>query len=97
MLTFIVHTPVGVNQIEMKRNIYQRSRATKKKISSQFSGFITGENSGDNLRPGTPVNHFEQWESDYIDVRHILKGGGCENKNIQYSLPTELEGLGRGT
>src|SRR5690606_18141190 len=23
------------------------------------------------------------------------KGGGCENKNIQYSLPTELEGLGR--
>ena len=25
----------------------------------------------------------------------ILKGGGCENKNIQYSLPCELEGLGR--
>ena len=24
-----------------------------------------------------------------------LKGGGCENKNIQYSLPCELEGLGR--
>ncbi len=32
---------------------------------------------------------------DYIDVRLILKGGGCENKNIQYSLPCELEGLGR--
>lgn len=44
---------------------------------------------------GLPVVKFEQWEKDYIDVRLILKGGGCENKNIQYSLPCELEGLGR--
>jgi fumarate hydratase class I len=28
-------------------------------------------------------------------VRLLLKGGGCENKNIQYSLPTPLEHLGR--
>ncbi|HEY8529114.1 MAG TPA: fumarate hydratase, partial [Paenibacillaceae bacterium] len=47
------------------------------------------------LGPGTPVIHFEQWERDDIEVRLILKGGGCENKNIQYSLPCELEGLGR--
>ena len=52
-------------------------------------------NSGDNLGGGTPVIKFEQWEKDYIDARLILKGGGCENKNIQYSLPCELEGLGR--
>ena len=38
---------------------------------------------------------FEQWENEHIEVKLILKGGGCENKNIQYSLPTELEGLGR--
>ena len=38
---------------------------------------------------------FEQWENDYITIKLILKGGGCENKNIQYSLPTELDGLGR--
>src|SRR5690606_17102558 len=56
---------------------------------------LTGKNSGDNLGPGTPVIHFEQWERDDIEVRLILKGGGCENKNIQYSLPCELEGLGR--
>ena len=55
---------------------------------------LTGENSGDNLGGGLPVMKFEQWEKDYIDVRLILKGGGCENKNIQYSLPCELEGLG---
>ncbi|KAI7247327.1 hypothetical protein KC345_g11970, partial [Hortaea werneckii] len=43
----------------------------------------------------TPVIHFEQREEEGIDVRLILKGGGCENKNIQYSLPAELEGLGK--
>ena len=56
---------------------------------------ITGKNSGDNLGPGTPVIHFEQWEQDEVEIRLILKGGGCENKNIQYSLPANLEHLGR--
>ena len=57
---------------------------------------ITGENSGTNLGPGTPIIHFEQWENDdEIEVKLILKGGGCENMNAQYSLPTELPQLGR--
>jgi fumarate hydratase class I len=56
---------------------------------------ITGENSGDNLGPGTPIIHFDQWEHDDIEVKLILKGGGCENTNAQYALPTELDHLGR--
>ena len=56
---------------------------------------LTGKNSGDNLGDETPVIHFEQWEQDEIEVKLILKGGGCENKNIQYSLPCELDHLGR--
>ena len=56
---------------------------------------LTGKNSGDNLGEETPVIHFEQWEEDEIEVKLILKGGGCENKNIQYSLPCELDHLGR--
>jgi fumarate hydratase class I len=56
---------------------------------------ITGENSGTNLGPGTPIIHFEQWARDEIEVKLILKGGGCENMNAQYSLPTELPNLGR--
>ncbi|MBW4839469.1 MAG: fumarate hydratase [Paenibacillaceae bacterium] len=97
MLTFVVHTPVGANQIEMKKAIYAAVQRTTKegKLRSNSVDSLTGENSGDNLGPGTPVIHFEQWEKDTIDIRLILKGGGCENKNIQYSLPTELEGLGR--
>lgn len=97
MPTFIVHTPVGVNQIELKKAMKAAiQRATKEgKLRPNSVDSLTGENSGDNLGAGTPVIHFEQWEEDYIDMRLILKGGGCENKNIQYSLPAELEGLGR--
>jgi fumarate hydratase, class I len=56
---------------------------------------ITGENSGNNLGPGTPIIHFDQWEEPDIEIKLILKGGGCENTNAQYSLPTELDHLGR--
>ncbi|MFB9330187.1 fumarate hydratase [Paenibacillus aurantiacus] len=97
MPTFVVHTPIGANQIIMKQQIRSAiARATKDgKLRTNSVDSLTGANTGDNLGPGTPVIHFEQWEQDDIDIRLILKGGGCENKNIQYSLPTELEGLGK--
>ncbi|MCA1318643.1 fumarate hydratase [Bacillus tianshenii] len=95
--TFKIKTPVGVNQLEIKEAIYTAiAQATKDgKLRPNSVDSLTGANSGDNLGVGTPVIKFEQWEKDYIDARLILKGGGCENKNIQYSLPCELEGLGR--
>lgn len=95
--TFKIKTPVGANQMVMKKAIKEAiAQATKDgKLRPNSVDSLTGDNSGDNLGDGTPVIKFEQWEKDYIDVRLILKGGGCENKNIQYSLPTELEGLGR--
>ncbi|WP_438446163.1 fumarate hydratase [Gorillibacterium sp. sgz5001074] len=97
MPTFVVHVPVGANQIAMKEAIREAVRQATKdgKLRPNSVDSLTGANSGDNLGPGTPVIHFEQWEKDEIDVRLILKGGGCENKNIQYSLPCELEGLGK--
>ncbi len=48
---------------------------------------LTGKNSGTNLGPGSPVYHFEQWGKKSIEVRLILKGGGCENCGVQYALP----------
>ncbi|MBD2846469.1 fumarate hydratase [Paenibacillus sp. IB182496] len=97
MPTFVVHTPVGANQLIMKDQIRAAiARATKDgKLRTNSVDSLTGANSGDNLGPGTPVIHFEQWDKPDIDIRLILKGGGCENKNIQYSLPAELEGLGK--
>src|SRR5579862_2001372 len=97
MPTFDVHTPVGVNQIAIKKAIHAAvAEATKRgKLRPNSVDSLTGKNSGDNLGEETPVIHFEQWEQDEIEVKLILKGGGCENKNIQYSLPMELDHLGR--
>ncbi|MBB5174657.1 fumarate hydratase [Texcoconibacillus texcoconensis] len=97
LLTFEVKVPVGTNQLELEKDIEEAIRQATKdgKLRPNSVDSLTGENSGDNIGPGTPIIHFHQWEEDYIDVRLIIKGGGCENKNIQYSLPTELDGLGR--
>jgi fumarate hydratase class I len=95
--TFEIKTPVGANQIVMKKQIAEAvAEATKRgKLRPNSVDSITGKNSGNNLGPGTPVIHFEQWEELDIEVRLLLKGGGCENKNIQYSVPCTLEHLGR--
>ena len=97
MPTFEVHVPVGTNQIAMRKTIREAvAEATRRgKLRPNSVDSLTGENSGDNLGPGTPIIHFDQWERDAIEVRLILKGGGCENTNAQYSLPTELANLGR--
>jgi fumarate hydratase class I len=98
MPTFEVSTPVGANQIVMKQQIRDAiAEATKRgKLRPNSVDSITGENSGTNLGPGTPIVHFHQWEhDDEIEVKLILKGGGCENMNAQYSLPAELPNLGR--
>jgi fumarate hydratase, class I len=97
MPTFVVHTPVGVNQLRIKKAIREAvAEATRRgKLRPNSVDSITGKNSGDNLGEETPVVHFEQWEEAEIDIRLILKGGGCENKNIQYSVPCSLDHLGR--
>lgn len=97
MPTFEIKTPVGVNQIEMKKQILDAIvEATKQgKLRPNTVDSLTGKNSGNNLGEGAPVLHFEQWEKPDIEVKLLLKGGGCENKNIQYSVPCELPHLGR--
>src|SRR5580692_6137904 len=97
MPTFLVHTPVGVNQIQIGNTIRAAvAEATKRgKLRPNSVDSLTGKNSGNNLGEETPVVHFEQWEEDDIEVKLILKGGGCENKNIQYSVPCTLDHMGR--
>jgi fumarate hydratase, class I len=97
MPTFEVRVPVGISQIWMRRQICDAvAEATRRgKLRPNSVDSITGENSGDNLGPGTPIIHFDQWERDDIEIKLILKGGGCENTNAQYALPLELPHLGR--
>jgi fumarate hydratase class I len=97
MPTFEIKTPVGVNQMVLREQIRESIvEATKQgKLRPNSVDSLTGKNSGNNLGEGTPVIHFDQWENEDIEVRLILKGGGCENKNIQYSVPVDLPNLGR--
>jgi fumarate hydratase class I len=97
MPTFEVHTPVGYNQLQLTEAIKEALvEATKDgKLRPNAVHSITGKNSGNNLGDGVPIIHYYQWDKDYVDVKLILKGGGCENKSIQFSLPFEFPGLGR--
>jgi fumarate hydratase, class I len=97
MPTFFVHTPVGVNQIVLRAAIVAAvAEATRRgKLRPNSVDSISGKNSGNNVGTETPVIHFEQWEENEIEIRLILKGGGCENKNIQYSVPCNLDHMGR--
>ncbi len=97
MPTFELHVPIGANQVWMRQQIREAvAEATRRgKLRPNSVDSITGKNSGDNLGPGTPIIHFEQWERSDIEIKLILKGGGCENTNAQYALPVELPHLGR--
>jgi tartrate/fumarate subfamily iron-sulfur-dependent hydro-lyase alpha chain len=97
MPTFEVKVPVGANQIWMRGRICEAvAEATRRgKLRPNSVDSITGTNSGDNLGPGTPIIHFDQWDRDEIEIKLILKGGGCENTNAQYALPVDLPHLGR--
>ena len=97
MSTFIIHTPAGFNLLPLKNAIHQAvEEATRLgRLRPNSVDSLTGKNSGNNLGTETPVLHFEQWDRNEIEIKLILKGGGCENMNSQYSVPCELPRLGR--
>ncbi|NTW56011.1 MAG: fumarate hydratase [Chlorobiaceae bacterium] len=99
MPTFFIHAPSGVDQLQMKKDIQEAVAEVSKsgKLRPNAVDAITGKNSGNNLGEHFPVIHFEPWAENAVEVRLILKGGGCENKNMQYSLPAEIPGLGRAS
>jgi fumarate hydratase class I len=94
---FFVHAPAGLDQIAFREAAETAVRlATEKGYLRQNSvDSLTGENPGTNIGPGHPSLHFEQWRDDAVDVRLVLKGGGCENVGAQYALPDTRLGAGR--
>ncbi len=93
-ITFYLKTPIGFDQLQLEK-ICQEAvvEATAKGYLRQNSvDSVTGKNSGNNLGPGSPVFKWKQHREDTVDVRLILKGGGCENMSAQYSLPLTLNG-----
>lgn len=90
-IIFYVDCPVGFDQITFTEAAREAVKlATKKGYLRQNSvDSLTGKNDGTNLGPGAPTLHFHQHRSAEVEVRLILKGGGCENVGAQYSLPDE--------
>jgi fumarate hydratase class I len=93
-ITFYIKTPVGFDQLELQEICCDAVvEATGKGYLRQNSvDSITERNSGNNLGPGSPVFHWHQHRQDRVDIRLILKGGGCENMSAQYSVPVTLNG-----
>jgi len=93
-ITFYVKAPVGFDQLELEEVCKDAvAEATAKGYLRQNSvDSVTGRNTGNNLGPGSPVFHWHQHRGDTVDVRLILKGGGCENMSAQYSLPVTIGG-----
>lgn len=94
---FYVSHPVGFNQSKFTKLIEKAVvLATKKGFLRQNSvDSLTGENSGLNIGPGHPSIHYHEHSSNKVEVKLMLKGGGCENVGAQYSLPHTALGAGR--
>jgi fumarate hydratase class I len=93
-ITFYLRTPVGFDQLALQDICCDAVvEATARGYLRQNSvDSVSGRNTGNNLGAGSPVFHWHQHRQDTVDVRLILKGGGCENMSTQYSLPATLGG-----
>jgi len=96
-ILFFVKAPPGFDQLAFEQAAKAAVRAATLKgyLRQNSVDSITGKNSGTNLGPGSPVLHFHQHRGSRLDVRLILKGGGCENVGAQYSLPDVKLGANR--
>lgn len=91
---FYISHPIGLDQDKFTKEINKAVvKATELGYLRQNSvDSLTGANSGMNIGLGHPSIHYHQHAKKTVDVKLMLKGGGCENVGAQYSLPhTALE------
>lgn len=94
---FFVYHPPGFHQTPFKELIKKSvTLATEKGYLRQNSvNSITGKNEGSNVGEGHPSIHFYEHNKKEVEIKLMLKGGGCENTSTQYSLPDTALGAGR--
>jgi fumarate hydratase, class I len=93
-ILFYINTPVGYDQLAFADTAIAAVRAATAKgyLRQNSVDSVTGANSGDNVGPGTPDFHFHQWRENHVEVKLMLKGGGCENVGATYTLPNPTFG-----
>ncbi|MCR9203210.1 MAG: fumarate hydratase [Halobacteriovoraceae bacterium] len=96
-ILFFVNHPAGFKQKAFRKVVEKAVvAATKKGFLRQNSvDTLTGKNETMNIGPGHPDIHFHEHSKQTVEVRLMLKGGGCENVGAQYALPNTELGAGR--
>ncbi len=103
-LLFYFRVPAGFDTntlVSATRNAV--ARATRKGYLRQNTvDSLTGAAYATNIGNGAPTFHFDQGARKTVEVRLMMKGGGCENVGRQYELPNpelgadrDLEGVRR--
>lgn len=96
-LIFYVSVPTGFDTnalVAVARTAV--SKATRRGYLRQNTiDAVSGAPYLTNVAHGSPIMHFQQGARKTVDVRLVMKGGGCENVGCQYSLPIEDMDAGR--
>jgi fumarate hydratase class I len=99
-----LHHPVGMSTRMLTGAFEEAVRAAtaRQMLRPNAVDPLTDKNTGHGQAPGIPTVHCEEWDAPDVEVRLMLKGGGCENVGAQYSLPNgklkadrDLEGVRR--
>jgi fumarate hydratase class I len=96
-ILFYVDCPRGFDEVSFEQAAREAVRAATRKgyLRQNTVDALTGANDGTNIGPGSPTIHFQQRAEGGLEVRLILKGGGCENVGAQYALPEARLGANR--
>ena len=96
-ILFYVSHPVGFNQTKFTKVVHRAVvKATEVGYLRQNSvDSLTGKNETMNIGLGHPDMHFHEHSKNTIEVKLMLKGGGCENVGAQYALPNTALEAGR--
>lgn len=99
-----IHHPVGMST-RMLTSAFEeavRQATARQLLRPNAVDPLRDKNTGNGAAPGIPTVHCEEWDEPGVEVRMMLKGGGCENVGAQYTLPNpalkanrNLEGVKR--
>lgn len=94
---FFVYHPPGYIQHKLRKQIEKAVVISTQKgyLRQNSVNSLTGENAGTNLGEGHPSIHFYETSKKEVEIKLMLKGGGCENVSAQYSLPDTGLSAGR--
>ncbi len=96
-LTFFFTVPRGTDTWQLEETVKEAVKEATLKgwLRQNTIDTLTGTSIATNVAEGAPVCHFEQADTQAIEVWLLQKGGGSENMSCQFSLPDETLHAGR--